>query len=98
MIPQITDPLGRYWDQPPLIDVAVYNDIAIMDRKTFNRLADYSHSVPTGTYEGKMWKCKERGTKVKESGWLLRWYSQSCDPKLITMNTRPIRILKELSA
>ena len=93
MIPPITDPLGQYWDQPPLIDVAVYNDIAIIEKHTLDQLAEYSTTIPTGAYEGKMWK--RRVCEFKNgSKWLLCWYGPSNNPKKVSINTRPLRILR----
>lgn len=88
LIPQMTHPLSVYWDQPPLEDIAVYNDIAIMDQKTLDKLPEYSFSVPSGAYAGKMWKTE------LNTGWLLRWYEKGLDPKTISINHRPIRILR----
>ncbi len=56
MIPPITDPLGRYWKQPPLDAIAIDDTHAIMDQAAFKRLPEYSQSRPTGVYPGKMWK------------------------------------------
>jgi len=55
-VPEITDPLGNYWDQPPREDILMDNETAVVTRKTFELLHNYSHSWPTGTYSGKMWR------------------------------------------
>jgi len=96
MIPPITDPLGQYWDQPPLTDIAVYNDIAIIEKHTLDRLAEYSTTIPTGAYEGKMWKSRQgHGTPEGPAGpWYLCWYGPHNDPKMLSINRRPIRVLK----
>lgn len=91
-LPQITDPLGAYWDQPKSDQMAVYNDIAIMDQIAVDALLEYSTSIPTGTYEGKMWKCRH------PDGWQLCWYGASDDPDMISINRRPIRIIKPINA
>lgn len=88
IIPEMTNPLSRYWHQPPLDDIAVYDDIAIMDRDTLEGLPEYSMSIPTGTYEGKMWKRMDR------KGWTLCWYKDSDVPGRIDICSRPIRVLK----
>ena len=86
LIPPMTDPLGRYWHQPKLLDVAVYEDIAIMDKETLNQLAEYSFSVPSGVYAGKMWRCR------KCDEWFLRWYGGGGND--IAIHERPIRVLE----
>lgn len=68
-IPRITDPLGRYWDQPPLEEIELDETHALMTPYTFRALADYSNSRPTGAYPGKMWR-----TRLGDR-WFLRWYA-----------------------
>lgn len=55
-IPPITDPLGRHWRQPSRSNVAVDDTHAVMTQRSFNLLPEYSSSMPTGVYPGKMWK------------------------------------------
>lgn len=55
-IPAMTDPLGRHWQQPRSEDILIDGSHAVMDRQTFCSLADYSRSMPSGVYAGKMWK------------------------------------------
>ncbi len=86
-LPVMTHPLSRAWDQPAADQVAVYDDIAIMDQSTLQRLHNYSASIPTGVYEGKMWRCSDG------DGWLLCWYGLSDDPDKCSINRRPIRVL-----
>lgn len=57
VIPDMTHPLGKLWDQPSRDRIAVDDTHAVMDREIFKELLDYTHSCPTGTYPGKMWKC-----------------------------------------
>lgn len=56
IIPPITDPLGRNWDQPSREEIAIDDHHALMTRATFERLAEYSASYPSLVYPGKMWK------------------------------------------
>lgn len=57
-IPPITDLLGRYWEQPSISEILFdeLNDYVIMSQSTFDKLANYSCSQPSGVYEGKMWR------------------------------------------
>jgi hypothetical protein len=88
-LPQMTHALSRYWDQPPADQLAVYDDIAIMDRSTLSQLSEYSASIPTGAYEGKMWR------RAIGSDWQLCWYGPSDDPDMVSINSRPIRLIRD---
>lgn len=56
IIPPMTDPLGKGWDQPKLEEIQLDHDHAYMNEKAFAMLKEYNTSTPTGVYEGKMWK------------------------------------------
>lgn len=56
IIPPITDPLGKHWQQPHRRFIELDNTHALMSEQTFKGLKEYSTSIPTGRYEGKMWK------------------------------------------
>jgi len=88
-LPQMTHPHSRYWNQPRLDELAVYDDIAIMDQSTLECLSDYSTTIPTGAYEGKMWRRSNGPDK-----WLLCWYGLSEDPDKVSINSRPIRLIR----
>jgi hypothetical protein len=88
-LPQMVHPLSKYWSQPSRHQVAVYDDIAIMDRSTLARMADYSLSIPTGAYEGKMWRQSNGGS------WRFCWYGPSDDPDKVSIHSRPIRLIRD---
>lgn len=73
-IPPITDQLGRYWAQPSPDAILVDEKHAVMARATFDQLREYSTTIPSGVYSGKMWKAAV-GDK-----WELRWFSD--DPTI----------------
>jgi hypothetical protein len=52
-VPEITDPLGKYWDQPPREVILMDDKHAILPER--HNLHEYNHTIPTGTYSGKMW-------------------------------------------
>jgi hypothetical protein len=68
IIPPITDPLGSHWVQPAPDDILVSDDTAVMSQPAFAGLREYSSTIPSGVYPGKMWKAQ------LEDGWYLRWY------------------------
>jgi len=73
-IPEITDLLGQYWEQPDTKEIRVFMKTAIMSERTLNKLHDYSRSQPSGVYPGKMWKTQDA---LSPSGWGLCWFSES---------------------
>lgn len=83
-IPKITDPLGRYWHQPDSSKMILTNKQVVMTREEFAKLKEYSCSIPTGVYEGKMWKRKEGNT------WFLVWYGFSDNPEKCAIIHKPI--------
>jgi hypothetical protein len=79
-IPIITDPLGKYWEQPDRRQIQIVDGAACMTRKTFDQLAEYSGSVPTGVYPGKMWK---RLDGVFDAEFLANWRDTHLDAVLV---------------
>ena len=67
-IPAMTHELGKHWSQPASEAVLVDDTHAVMDTTAFDQLADYSETLPSGVYPGKMWRAKSHGR------WMLRWY------------------------
>ena len=73
MIPPITNPLGRGWEQPHRRFIEIDKTHAIMSEQTFKGLHIYNLSNPSGIYEGKMWKSHSSLTKK----WYLKWYQKA---------------------
>ena len=55
-VPPMTHPLSKHWDQPERKDVHIDETTARMSKATYDALKNYSLSMPSGAYEGKMWK------------------------------------------
>lgn len=87
VIPPIIDPRGKCWQQPHRRFIEVDDKYALMSEQTFKALKEYSTTLPSGQYAGKMWKAKI-GDK-----WYLRWYSDSHRPECIDINNREILVL-----
>lgn len=68
-IPQMTHPLSKGWSQPDTTKILITDVRAVMSKKIFDDLAEYTTSIPTGVYAGKMWKAN-----TVEGVWILRWY------------------------
>lgn len=83
-IPPITEPMGRYWSGPKAKDIQIDDTHALMTKRSFNKLLDYSISIPTGVYIGKMWKAYRKGV------WYLIWFGESEYPDKCSQNVREI--------
>lgn len=70
-IPSMTHPLSLGWRQPPRESIAIIRDLALVKQADFDKLVEYSGSIPTGVYPGKMWKLKIG--KI----WFLCWYGDT---------------------
>jgi len=88
VIPPITEPLGRYWDQPDPASILVDSTHAVMSQRAFDELCEYSASIPSGTYEGKMWK-----RQCADGSWWLSWFCSDPNPKMIGMQHRRILVV-----
>jgi len=73
MIPECTHPLSKHWDQPKNTDIEVDDLYALMSQQSFEELKEYSCTIPTGVYAGKMWKAHNR----LNGNWYLRWYEDT---------------------
>lgn len=87
IIPQITNPLGKYWNQADQRRIYIDRENAYMEESEFNKLCNYSHSQPSGVYIGKCWKGKDI------NGWYLAWYGPHPNPDFVSNNYRTIHIL-----
>lgn len=83
----VADPMGKHWTQPDRELIKVNSETAEMTQCVLEQLCDYSHSMPTGVYPGKMWKRKQG------EQWWLCWFGVSKDPKLCTNNCRKVEII-----
>ena len=87
MIPDMVHPLGRHWRQPNKEDIAIDNIHALMSKDSFQELHTYSMSIPTGVYEGKMWKRLTRGI------WFLSWFGNENKDGLLPTLSREILVV-----
>lgn len=96
-IPPITDPMGAGWRQPKRAAIEIDEVHALMSRSTFDALAEYSASNPSGVYPGKMWRRHDGAfdRRFIESGgkpvWILCWFGFSeRGPDFCSNNSRLI--------
>lgn len=93
-IPPMTHPYGAHWDQPNREEILVDDKHALMTKRTFLQLSEYSYTNPTGTYEGKMWRARRLETDPDLPEWYLKWFGLSFngDPEMVSINRRIILI------
>lgn len=87
-IPDMTHPLSKAWDQPNKNDIVLDTTHAAMTEKTLRQLKNYSASIPSGVYEGKMWRAE-----TKDGTHFLRWYGVGEEPDTCSINTRTILLI-----
>ncbi len=88
IIPEMTDRLGKYWEQPPDIREAPMDaEIVLLTLRQFEGLHEYSSSIPSGVYPGKCWKRLERDRPY------LGWYGVCDDPERCSVNFRKIEVV-----
>jgi len=56
VIPIIESTLGKDWNRPSLDKILVDDYCAVMEKETFDALLNYSFSLPSSLYSGKMWR------------------------------------------
>ena len=86
IIPPITDPLGQSWKQPHRRFIELDDTHALMSEQTFKALKEYSTTIPTGIYDGKIWKEFANG-----EGYLV-WFAPDKDPDKARIEKRKILI------
>jgi hypothetical protein len=100
VIPPIVDPLGGGWGQPERENILVDDTHAVMSEADFERLAEYSCSIPSGVYPGKMWR-RHNGAFdhrfLSDGGfpvWLLCWYAEDDEPDMCAIHNRIVLLVK----
>ena len=89
IIPPIIHSLENDWRQPPLDQIQIQDECAIMTWQTLQRVQNYSLSPPSA-YAGKVW----RSTSDGGTTWTLWWYGFGDEFHSNTVNTMPIKVVK----
>lgn len=90
-IPPITSEQGRGWRQPSTTHIDFDGDYALMPQWVFKELSEYSRSMPSGVYDGKMWKAQ-----MKDGTWLLRWYEPCDEPSKCACPSKILLVVDEV--
>lgn len=91
-IPPITDPMGKHWKQPIRFEIEIDKIHALMGKRAFDELQEYSYTNPSGIYPGKMWKAKEAHKEIAWV-WVLRWFGEHEDPNFVIKHQREILVV-----
>lgn len=91
-LPAMTHPLGKRWRQPAAREILVDDEHALMTESSFNKLSEYNSSLPSGVYDGKMWR-RRYITDTGECAFSLCWYGPSNHPGKCSINSRRILIV-----
>jgi len=98
-IPPITHELGQHWEQPARAEIEIDETHALMTRRTFDGLAEYSATRPSGFMKG---RCGSGTTgrsitnfsPRRKPVWLLCWYGLSDKPGMVSNHSRRILVVE----
>lgn len=86
LIPPMDDTRSSFWQQPSRTEILVTGDHAAMTQAAFDQLSEYSRSMPSGVYPGKMWKLF-----TEDNTPYLCWYGIVADnPDVCSNNYRKV--------
>lgn len=98
--PPLDSPFGAgSWKQPRREDVLIDDDHALLTVEDFNALPEYSCSIPTGAFPGKMWRRHDGAHDMSARArghtpvWMLCWYGYTSDPKQLSINRRRVLLV-----
>jgi hypothetical protein len=82
--PPLESPYGpNAWPQPAAESIEIDDTHALMTRATFDALMEYSSTVPSGVYPGKMWRrnnarlpAPDVYSVAQPPEWLLCWFER----------------------
>jgi hypothetical protein len=93
VIPEMTDPRGKHWQQPADIrDADMDSTFVRLTQRQVADLPEYSSSYPSGMYDGKCWLREGEDEEERTVRWLC-WYEPHSDPKKIGIGFREISII-----
>lgn len=97
-LPALDSPFSaNAWPQPPREAILIDDKHALMTRATFEQLAEYSASRPSGVYPGKLWRRHDGLFDPKcppqRRRWLFCWYGTSDDPTKCSINYREVLLV-----
>lgn len=83
-IPVMTHPLSSGWSQPDRKTILIDDTHAVMEREIFKELLEYSYSLPTGVYPGKIFKGR------RNEIWNLIWFGECKNITKCSIHNREI--------
>ena len=104
--PPITHPMGSGWRQPDPSRMAFDETHVVLFERDFFELHEYSTSLPSGVYGGKMWRrhdgahlaaqYRRQGVDLRfapEPAWLVCWFEPCADPSKCAVATRKVLLV-----
>jgi hypothetical protein len=95
--PRLDSPYGpNVWQQPARESILIDDVHAVMSRHTFEQLAEYSASIPSGAHPGKLWRRANGKHDPNHKGepiWLLCWYGPLADLSKVSINYRTVLLV-----
>jgi hypothetical protein len=94
--PALDSPYGPgTWRQPDRTQVLIDPTHALMTKAVFESLAEYSTTMPSGVYPGKMWRRHDgaHDPRCTKPEWLFCWYGPTPDPDQCSVNSRKVIFL-----
>lgn len=91
--PALESPYGPgAWHQPERTKVLIDATHALMTKAVFDSLAEYSTTMPSGVYPGKMWRRHDGSfdPRCTNPEWLFCWYGRTDDPEKCSVNFRKV--------
>src|SRR5262245_65416000 len=70
------------WPQPAREEILIDETHAVMEGATLDRLSEYSASIPSGVYPGKMW-ARRVVRRLDAADWAVGWYRRVEGPVTI---------------
>jgi hypothetical protein len=98
ILPALESPFSPgAWRQPPREAIEIDGTHALMSQQTFQQLSEYSATIPSGVYPGKMWRrhdgIHDPTCPASRRRWLLCWYGPAADPTICTINMREVLLV-----
>lgn len=78
------------WVQPSRQEILVGEHEAIMPLSTLSCLREYNTTIPSGVYQGKMWRRRNHKEGAK---WLLCWFGIAGPNGETEIHYRPIQVM-----
>lgn len=90
------DEEARWAERRARMDMLLDETHAVMDRATFDALMEYSASIPTGVFRGKVWKAHRQPKGFTDPGtwWLGEYVDDPASDEYVLIIWREILVVE----